>query len=82
MLGRFSPSLLAFLERRLETTTISSYVLLASVLIGGVALIAPPVIYPRLLESTLQILKHSSQPLSALVDGRLWSVSAKDETEK
>ena len=82
MLGRFSPSLLAFLERRLQTTTISSYVLLVSVLIGGVALIAPPVIYPRLLESTLQILKHSSQPLSALVDGRLWSVSAKDETEK
>lgn len=83
MLGRFSPALFAFLDRRLRSNSTHSYALLACVFIGCSVFIATPLIYPRLLGvPVIQMLERFSPPLVALLDRRLRSSSTKGEVGK
>jgi len=83
MLGRFSPFLFVFLDRRLRSTSTHAYALLVSVIIGCGVLIANPLLQPRLLrEPVIQMLERFSTPLFALLDRRLRSNSTNGEVGK
>lgn len=83
MLGRFSPALFVFLDRRLQSTSIHAYAVLAGVLIGISVLIATPLMYPRLLGGpVVRMLEHFSPPLFALLDRRIRAASKKGEVGK
>lgn len=83
MLGRFSPLLFAFLDRRLRSTSIHAYAKLAGILIGCGVLVATPLMYPRLFgEPVVQMLERFSPPLFTLLDRRLRSTSTKGEVGK
>ena len=72
MLGRFSPSLLGFLERRLHSTITPRYALLVGMFISCGILIAPTIVYPPLSErALLQVLERFSESLFTLAKGNL-----------
>lgn len=80
MLGRFSPSLFTFLERRLQPASTRTRALLVGVVIGGSVLVTSPLIYPRLLAVPVtQILEHFGLPIFTLLDRHLRLTSTKDE---
>lgn len=83
MLGRFSPVLFRFLDRRLQSASIGANALLAGVIIGCGVLIATPLIYPRLSgESMFRMLERFSPPLFAVLDRRFRLTSTKEEADK
>jgi PST family polysaccharide transporter len=82
MLGRFSPALYAFLDRRLRSNSTRSYALVISVFIGCSVIIVTPFIYTRLFGvPIIQMLERVSSPLIALLDNRIRSATIKGEVE-
>jgi PST family polysaccharide transporter len=80
MLGRFNQSLFALFNRRLQSTSLHSYALLAFVLSGCCILITPPLIYPRILEvRVLQMLEYFNQPDNVSLDNKVGSTSNKEQ---
>ncbi|MFU8790000.1 MAG: lipopolysaccharide biosynthesis protein [Methylobacter sp.] len=79
MLGRFSPSLFTFLDRRLQPAPTRTRALLAGVVIGSSVLITSPLIYPRMLAVPVtQIIERFGLPLFALLQQHLTFTSAQD----
>jgi PST family polysaccharide transporter len=80
MLGRFNQSLFVIFNRRLQSTSLHSYALLACVLSGSCILITPPLIYPRILEvRVLQMLEYFNQPVNVSLNNKVGSTSNKEQ---